>query len=162
MRKVFTSSLQASVIFTLLFLCFQNLRSEEITFDSLPIPIKEEFLKVASMESIIEIELEKNIGEITVYELVTEQEDIQMAYIFSSDGAILEIEKTIEYDDLPEISRNTLKKLYPELEIKKVESIQLHYFEVKGKLNGETIELQIFNDGNINLEEDEDDEEEID
>ena len=85
-----------------------------------------------------------------------------MVYIYSNDGKLLEIERTIKYEELPEISRKTLEKKYPNLDIKMVESIQINFYEVKGKLNGKTIELRIFNDGNIELEEEDDEEEEID
>ncbi len=160
--------LQVIFIFTLLFVPILNLSpekstpTEKITFDLLPLAIQKEFLKVADVNSITEIELEKEYEGISVYELETQKNGTQVVYIYSNDGTLLEIERTIQYEELPEISRKTLEKKYPNLDIKMVESIQINFYEDKGKLNGKTIELRIFNDGNIELEEEDDEEEEID
>ena len=161
--------LQVIFIFTLLFVSILNLSSEKsiptvkIRFELLPLAIQEEFQKVADVNSITEIELEKEYEGISVYELETQKNGTQVVYIYSNDGTLLEIERTIQYEELPEISRKMLEEKYPNLDIKMVESIQINFFEVKGKLDGKTIELKIFNDGNIELEEeDEEEEEEID
>ena len=69
--------LQVIFIFTLLFVPILNLSSEKstptekITFALLPLAIQEEFKKVADVNSITEIELEKECEGISVYELET-------------------------------------------------------------------------------------------
>ncbi len=60
----------------------------------------------------------------TIYEVTLEvEEDRDVDVSLSAEGKILEIEREVEFEDLPEPVRKTLAKKYPSAEIEKVEAI---------------------------------------
>jgi hypothetical protein len=126
----------------------------DTTFTTLPKAVQDSFQKIAEGAEISSIELEEEIGTTKIYEINAHNGNTQYAYIFLDNGSLLEIEETVDYNVMPDYLKKIVETKYPELEIIKTEAIQVKYFEIKAKENGELKEIKVEFDGSIFSEKD--------
>ncbi|MCD4817064.1 MAG: hypothetical protein K8S23_00055 [Candidatus Cloacimonetes bacterium] len=153
------------VLILIIALTFVTLFSEDdedkgtIKFKELPKKVQKAFLKISDIKLITEIESEKETENITVYEIETKKGKIETSHIFTQDGALIEIKKSIDYNELPKITKKLLKEKFPKLKIEELEEVQEFSYEIEGKLDGKTVAIEISNDGDIEIEKENDENE---
>ncbi len=118
----------------------------EMKFKKLPKKVQQAFKTISDVKLISEIEMEKEGKDDIDYAIETEKGKVETSYIFTQDGVLTEIKKTIDPDDLPEATRKLLIEKYPEFEIKEVEEVREISYEIEGRLDGKTVVIEISND----------------
>lgn len=136
--------------------------SAMLSFAELPELVQKSFQTMAKLEMILEIEMEKESENIICYEISIKDDGAEISYIFTQDGALIEIKKEIDSKNLPEISQKLLKEKFPGLKIEEIEEVREIYYEIEGLLDGKTVEIEISNEGEIELKDEEKCEEEED
>ncbi|MCF7814624.1 MAG: hypothetical protein K9N40_09105 [Candidatus Cloacimonetes bacterium] len=130
--------------------------SDMISFAELPQPVQRSFEDLAEIDMILEIEMEEESESISCYEISIEEGDLEISYIFTQDGTLVEIKKEIELDAIPEISQKILKEKYPGLQVVEVEEIREIFYEIEGTMDGKNVVIEISNEGEIELESEDD------
>ena len=163
MKKMSTILMAVLLVFTFIFLFSEDDEDKsEMKFNELPKKVQKAFQKIADEKLISEIEAEKESENITIYEIETKRGKYETSHIFTQDGALIEIKKSIDYEELPEITKRLLKEKFPKLEIEELEEIQEFSYEIEGKIDGKAIEIEICNDGDIEVEKGDEEEEDED
>lgn len=142
------------LILSFIFLLADDEDKSEMKFKELPQKVQLAFGKIADVKQISEIESEKEAEDITAYEIEIKNGKTEISYIFTQDGALIETKKSIDYKELPEITKRLLKEKFPKLEIEELEEVTEISYELEGKIEGKEIEIEICNDGDIEVEKD--------
>ena len=95
---------------------------EKISVESLPAAIKKAIKKKFHKAEIEKAAKEVEDGK-TTYEVLLEIDDSPVDVAFKADGTILEIEKVISYERLPDRVKKALAAKYPAAKIEKIEAV---------------------------------------
>ena len=90
--------------------------SDMISFAELPQPVQTSFEDLAEVDMILEIEIEEESESISCYEISIKDGDLEISYIFTQDGALVELKKSITNADLPENILKLLNQEFPGLD----------------------------------------------
>lgn len=124
-----------------------------IKFNDLPGVARTTVANFIDQNTITRIEKVTDTGyvkfEIISTKTVNNKDFIDTDMIVAADGAIIKMAKEVPYFDIPFPIMNKLSKLYPNLKVDEVESVQTRYFHLTGKNNGQSVNLKIDDDGEI-------------
>jgi hypothetical protein len=124
-----------------------------IKFNDLPGVVRTTVANFIDQNTITRIEKVTDTGyvkfEIISTKTVNNKDFIDTDMIVAADGAIIKMAKEVPYFDIPFPIMNKLSKLYPNLKVDEVESVQTRYFHLTGKNNGQSVNLKIDDDGEI-------------
>ncbi|MDO9161959.1 MAG: hypothetical protein Q8N35_09610 [Methylococcaceae bacterium] len=142
------------IVFSLISpLAFAVEQRAAIKFNALPEAVRITVSNSMAQDSISNIEKVTDTGyvkfEIVSTKTVNNKTLIDTDMIVAADGAIIKMTKEAPYFDIPFPVMNQLNQRYPNLKVDEVESVQTRYFHLTGKNNGQSINLKIFDDGEI-------------
>ncbi len=147
--------------FSLLILCF--------IFSTMPIFGKEvEVIKFESLPDVVKKTASSffNIKNITKITKISDEEEhirfnlesdktfnkkgfIAKEIILANNGKIIKLVREVPYFALSSNLMNEIQKKFPDIKVNEVESVQYHYFDVSGELNGQKTQFRLYEDGTI-------------
>ncbi|WP_031436743.1 hypothetical protein [Methylobacter tundripaludum] len=125
----------------------------EIQFGALPDAVKKTTLDYIEKQHITRIT--KVTGEgLVKFEIETDKVEnnkdiITQDIVIASNGKIMKLSQEVPYFSLPFEQMQEIEKRYPKIKVDEVESIQIHYFDVFGIVNGQKIKFRLFANGAI-------------
>jgi hypothetical protein len=111
-----------AVLVVLTCACSTRADDEKISAENLPAAVKKTIKKKFPKAEIEKAAKEVEDGK-TTYEVLLEIDDRPIEVAFNADGAILEIERVIPFDQVPARVKKALAKKYPAAKITKVEAV---------------------------------------
>jgi hypothetical protein len=119
---------------------------EDVPVDKLPKAVVKA-IKAKFPEAKIEEAVKEEEDGKTLYELTIEDDDEDLSVTVTAKGKILEVEREIDPDDLPEFVEDAIEAKYGDVEIEKVEEVQagrkFFYEVVIEKESGKQLEVVI-------------------
>lgn len=128
------------------FLGFEE--EESIPYAQLPAAVKLAAEKYLGTDVNLEAEKEME-GGILFYEVGVKAGGLDREVKLTETGDVVEAEEEISASQLPPAVLAQLNKAFPGATVKKAESVQLFYYEVKILINGKKREVEIFPYGKI-------------
>ncbi len=128
----------------------QEEESNEIAYASLPSAVRSaaETILGAGVLGSSHVELEVEDG-ITSYEVESRIDGRGFSLKFSEAGDLMEAERSIDFDDLPEAVRRELSAAFPSQSFAEVEQIERHFFELEFGADGREYEIRVSPAGRI-------------
>jgi hypothetical protein len=124
-----------------------------IKFNALPDAVRMVVANFIDQDNITKIEKVTDTGyvkfEILSTKTVNNKDFVDTNLSVAADGTIIKMAKEIPFFDIPFPIMVQLNKLYPNLKVDEVESVQKRYFQLTGKNNGQAVNLKIYDDGEI-------------
>jgi len=146
----------ALLVFFTLFSCnvaFAEERTLGVPFGALPEAVKKTTLNYMEKQHISKITQISDEGHVK-FEIETEKAEnnkniIAQDIVISSDGKIMKLSQEVPYFSLPFDQMKEIEKRYPKIKVDEVESVQVHYSDVLGTVNGQKIKFRLFANGAI-------------
>jgi hypothetical protein len=143
----------ALLVFYTLFSCNTVFAEEavEIPFETLPDTVKKTTLDYMEKQRITKITSISDEGHVK-FEIETDKAEnnkdiIAQDIVTSSDGKIMKLSQEVPYFSLPFEQMEEIEKRYPKIKVDEVESVQVHYSDVLGTVNGQKIKFRLFANG---------------
>lgn len=145
-------------LFCLLIILFQIkwvLAAEitEIPFDALPEAVKSTTLSIIDKQNISKISkiTENNLlrFEIEADKTENNQEVITWDLVIAANGKIMKLAKEVPFYQLTYPQMQALEQQYPGIKVIELESVDIHFYDVVGTVNGQNIKLRLYEDGLI-------------
>jgi len=127
--------------------------TNEISFDALPEAVKTSALQIIEKKAISKVTQinENNLIRFDIEADKTEnkQEVTSWDVIIASNGKIMRITKQVPYYTLSYPQMQEIEKRYPGIKVSEVESVDIHYFDVAGEVDGKPANFRLYEDGLI-------------
>jgi len=125
----------------------------EISFDALPEAVKASALQIIDKKAVSKVTqiTENNLMRFDIEADKTEnnKEVTSWDIIVASNGKIMRITKQVPYYTLTYPQMQEIEKRYPGIKVTEVESVDIHYFDVVGEVNGKPANFRLYEDGLI-------------
>jgi len=125
----------------------------EISFDALPEAVKASTLKIIDKKAISKVTQISDNGlirfDIEADKTEDNKEVTSWDVIVASNGKIMRITKQVPYYTLTYPQMQEVEKRYPGIKVTEVESVDIHYFDVVGEVNGQATNFRLYEDGLI-------------
>lgn len=145
-------------LFCLLIILFQIkwvLAAEitEIPFDALPEAVKSTTLSIIDKQNISKISkiTENNLlrFEIEADKTENNQDIVTWDLVIAANGKVMKLAKEVPFFELSYPQMQALDQRYPGLKVTEAESVDVHFFDVVGTVNGQKVKLRLYEDGLI-------------
>ncbi|MGY6275891.1 hypothetical protein [Methylomonas sp. MgM2] len=127
--------------------------TNQISFDALPEAVKTSALQIIDKDAISKITQinENNLIRFDIEADKTEnnKEVTSWDVIVASNGKVMRITKQVPYYTLSYPQMQEIEKRYPGIKVTEVESVDIHYFDVVGEVNGKPANFRLYEDGLI-------------
>jgi hypothetical protein len=126
---------------------------DEIKFEALPDVVKKTALAFMEKNRITKITKISDKDHVK-FELETDKTEnskdiISQDIVIANSGKIMKLTQQVPYFALPFEQMNEIEKRYPGIKVNELESVQIHYFDVLGDVNGQKIKFRLFANGAI-------------
>jgi hypothetical protein len=125
----------------------------EIQFAALPDAVKKTALDYMEKQRITKItkisEKDHVKFEIETDKTENNKDIIAQDIVIASSGKIMKLIQEVPYFVLSFVQMNEIEKHYPGIKVNELESVQIHYFDVLGAVNGQNIKFRLFANGAI-------------
>ena len=125
----------------------------EIKFDALPEAVRNTVSHFIDQKNITQIEQVTDDGyvkfEIKSTKTSGNKEFTATDMTVASDGEIMTLAKEVPAFAIPFPVMKQVNQQFPGLKVDEVEIVQTRYFLLKGKANGQAVNLKIYDDGNV-------------
>jgi hypothetical protein len=127
--------------------------SIDIPFDALPDAVKNTVLDAMVKKSITKI-MKISDKDHVKFEIQTDKTEnkkdvIAQDIVIAGNGKIMKLTQEVPYFALPFEQMNEIEKRYPGIKVNELESVEVHYFDVLGEVNGQNIKFRMFANGAI-------------
>jgi hypothetical protein len=143
------------LVFFTLFSCNAVFAKETVAipFEALPDAVKKTTLDHMEKQRITKVTRISDEGyvkfEIETDKVENNKDIIAQDIVISSDGKIMKLSQQVPYFSLPFEQMKEIEKRYPKIKVDEVESVQVHYSDVLGTVNGQKIKFRLFANGAI-------------
>lgn len=125
----------------------------EVPFDSLPESVKSTALGIIDKQNISKISKIDDNGlvrfEIDADKKENNQEIITWDVVIASNGKIMKLAKQVPFYTLSYPQMQNIEKRYPGIKVTEAESVDIHFFDVMGDINGQPVKFRLYEDGLI-------------
>ncbi len=146
--------------FSLLILCFIfstilafGKEVEIVKFDSLPDAVQKTALSFFNAKNITQITKISDEGHIRFKlesnKTFNKKNFIAKEVVLANNGKIIKLTREVPYFALSSDLMNEVEKHFPDIKVNQVESVQYHYFDISGELNGQKTQFRMYEDGSI-------------
>ena len=131
--------------------------TKEVSYKKLSKSVQTKLTSLISKSEITKVE--RVIEEEAIkYEIESVKKGISKDITLSESGDILEIETGTKLSELPKTSIKEIKKEFPEIKFKKIESVQVFYYSIEAEVNGKPVDFIVTATGDIENSNDEENE----
>ena len=124
-----------------------------ISFDALPAAVKASALKFVDQKAITKITQinENNLIRFDIEADKTENNKDVTSWdvIIATNGKVMRVSKQVPYYTLTYPQMQEIEKRYPGIKVTEVESIDIHYLDVVGEVDGQSTNFRLYEDGLI-------------
>lgn len=133
--------------------CALAIETNEMAFDALPEAVKASALQIIDRKAISKVTQvnENNLIRFDIEADKTEnnQKVTRWDIIIASNGKIMRITKQAPYYELTYPQMQEIEKRYPGIKVTEIESVDIHYYDVVGEVNGKPTNFRLYEDGLI-------------
>lgn len=124
-----------------------------IPFDQLPEPVQQTVFGILDRPQISKISRisDNNLlrFEIEADKTENNQELMTWDIVVAANGKLMKLTKEVPYFALSYPQMQTIETRYPGIKISEIESVDLHFYDVAGELNGRPVKFKFYEDGFI-------------
>ncbi len=125
----------------------------EVPFDTLPEAVKTTALGIIDKPNISKI-YKINDNNLLRFEIEADktennQEVITWDLVIAANGKIMKLAKEVPFYQLTYPQMQALEQQYPGIKVIELESVDIHFYDVVGTVNGQNIKLRLYEDGLI-------------
>lgn len=125
----------------------------DIKFEALPDAVKKTVLNYVEKQFITKITKITDKGHIKFKVEADKNENkmdtIAQDIVIADNGKVMQSNREVPYFTLSFEQMQEIEKRYPDIKVDEVESVEIHYLDVLGKMNGQPIQLRIFENNAI-------------
>ena len=125
----------------------------EITFDNLPDSVKNTVLGLIEQKQISKIaKIDDN--SLIRYEIEADKTEnnkpvTSWDIVIANNGKLMKLAKEVPYYTLTYPQMQTIEKRYPGIKVTEAESVDIHFFDVIGDVDGQPVKFRFYEDGAI-------------
>ncbi|WP_445370230.1 hypothetical protein ACH518_11860 [Methylomonas sp. HW2-6] len=124
-----------------------------IPFDQLPEPVQQTVLGIIDRTQISKISRisDNNLlrFEIEADKTENNQELMTWDIVVAANGKLMKLSKEVPYFALSYPQMQTIEAKYPGIKVTETESVNLHFYDVIGDINGRPVKFKLYEDGFI-------------
>ena len=144
-----------TILILVVFICNPLLAEQivEIKFESLPDAVKKTSLFYIGKQNISKI-LKIDDGALVKFEVkadkIENNKNIRAQdIIIASTGKVIKFTQEVPYFSLSFEQMQEIEKHFPNIKVNELESVEIHYYDVLGEVNGQKVKLRLFENGAI-------------
>lgn len=125
----------------------------QVKFDSLPEAVKKTTLAIIDQKDISKLS-QINDNNLIRFEIEADktennQDVVALELVIASNGKLMKLAKEVPYYALSYPQMQEIEKRYPGIKVTEAESVDLHFYDVVGNINGLAINFRLYEDGLI-------------
>lgn len=125
----------------------------QVKFDSLPEAVKKTTLAIIDQKDISKLS-QINDNNLIRFEIEADktennQDVVALELVIASNGKLMKLAKEVPYYALSYPQMQEIEKRYPGIKVTEAESVDLHFYDVVGNINGQAINFRLYEDGLI-------------
>lgn len=124
-----------------------------VKFDSLPEAVKKTTLAIIDQKDISKLS-QINDNNLIRFEIEADktennQDVVALELVIASNGKLMKLAKEVPYYALSYPQMQEIEKRYPGIKVTEAESVDLHFYDVVGNINGLAVNFRLYEDGLI-------------
>lgn len=125
----------------------------DIKFDALPEAVKKTTLAIIDQKDISKLS-QINDNNLIRFEIEADKtennkEVVSLDLVIASNGKLMKLAKQVPYYSLTYPQMQEIEKRYPGIKVTEAESVDLHFYDVVGNINGQAVNFRLYEDGLI-------------
>lgn len=125
----------------------------QVKFDSLPEAVKNTTLAIIDQKDISKLS-QINDNNLIRFEIEADktennQDVVSLELVIANNGKLMKLAKQVPYYALTYPQMQEIEKRYPGIKVTEAESVDLHFYDVIGNINGQAVNFRLYEDGLI-------------